>query len=117
MRRPLRCTAKLSKDEILTISPRSSALEISAIVDPAAVAGSTIADISKALERGEMVKISSFDSFAVQRKGRRIGCNPKTRQEVPISLPRLFHPSPALKHPTNHALAQTITSTPPQSFS
>ena len=43
-----------------------------------------IAEISEALERGEMVKISSFGSFAVRQKGQRIGRNPKTGQEVPI---------------------------------
>src|SRR5918911_1176270 len=50
---------------------------------------SVIAEISDALERGEMVKISSFGSFAVRKKGQRIGRNPKTGQEVPISPRRL----------------------------
>ena len=38
---------------------------------------SVIAEISGALERGEMVKISSFGSFAVRQKGQRVGRNPK----------------------------------------
>src|SRR5579875_3769604 len=46
---------------------------------------SVIAEISGALARGEMVKISSFGSFAVRQKGQRMGRNPKTGQEVPIS--------------------------------
>jgi integration host factor subunit alpha len=37
---------------------------------------SVIAEISNALERGEMVKISSFGSFAVRQKGQRIGRKP-----------------------------------------
>src|SRR5919198_5728935 len=68
---------------------------------------SVIAEISDALERGEMVKISSFGSFAVRKKGQRIGRNPKTGQEVPISPRRvlIFRASHALKNQINHGLA------------
>jgi len=68
---------------------------------------SVIAEISDALERGEMVKISSFGSFAVRQKGRRVGRNPKTGQEVPISPRRVlvFRASHALKDQINHGLA------------
>ena len=68
---------------------------------------SVIAEIADALERGEMVKISSFGSFAVRRKGQRIGRNPKTGQEVPISPRRVlvFRASHALKNQINQALA------------
>ena len=64
---------------------------------------SVIAEISDALERGEMVKISSFGSFAVRRKGQRIGRNPKTGKEVPISPRRVmvFKPSAILKQRIN----------------
>ena len=60
---------------------------------------SVIAEISDALERGEMVKISSFGSFSVRHKGQRVGRNPKTGQEVPISPRRVlvFRASHALK--------------------
>ena len=70
---------------------------------------SVIAEISDALERGEMVKISSFGSFAVRRKGQRIGRNPKTGQEVPISPRRVlvFRASHALKNQINRALTPT----------
>ena len=44
-------------------------------------------EVCKALERGEMVKISSFGTFQVRSKRQRIGRNPKTGEEVPI-LPR-----------------------------
>src|SRR6478736_5577176 len=70
---------------------------------------SVLAAVSEALERGEMVKISSFGSFAVRRKGQRIGRNPKTGQEVPISPRRVlvFRASHALKNQINQGLADT----------
>lgn len=69
---------------------------------------SVIAEISRALERGEMVKISSFGSFSVRQKGQRIGRNPKTGQEVPISPRRVlvFRASHALKHQINDSQGQ-----------
>lgn len=60
-------------------------------------------EISSALADGEVVKISSFGSFAVRSKGQRIGRNPKTGEEVPI-LPRrvlVFRPSQLLKKKIN----------------
>lgn len=64
---------------------------------------SILGEVSNALARGEMVKISSFGSFSVRQKGRRIGRNPKTGEEVPI-LPRrvlVFRPSHVLKNRIN----------------
>ena len=64
---------------------------------------SLLEEISGALERGEVVKISSFGSFSVRQKGQRIGRNPKTGEEVPI-LPRrvlVFRPSHVLKDRIN----------------
>lgn len=65
-------------------------------------------EISSALARGEMVKISSFGSFAVRRKGQRIGRNPKTGKEVPISPRRVlvFRASHVLKDQINTALTK-----------
>ena len=59
-----------------------------------------------------MVKISSFGSFAVRQKGQRVGRNPKTAQEVPISPRRVlvFRASHALKDQINHGLAEPIDS-------
>jgi integration host factor subunit alpha len=70
---------------------------------------SVIAEIADALERGEMVNISSFGSLAVRQKGQRVGRNPKTGQEVPISPRRVlvFRASHALKHQINNGLSQT----------
>ena len=65
-----------------------------------------IAEISGALERGEIVKISSFGSFAIRQKGQRVGRNPKTGQEVPIRPRRVlvFRASHALKDQINQGL-------------
>jgi integration host factor subunit alpha len=56
-------------------------------------------EITDCLERGETVKLSSFGSFVVRKKGQRIGRNPKTGKEVPISPRRVmvFKPSAILK--------------------
>jgi integration host factor subunit alpha len=64
-----------------------------------------INEIARALERGDIVKISSFGSFAVRRKGKRVGRNPKTGEEVPISPRRVlvFRASHTLKHQINGA--------------
>ena len=67
---------------------------------------SVLQEISDALTRGEMVKISSFGSFSVRQKGRRVGRNPKTGDEVPI-LPRkvlVFRASHVLKDRINRTL-------------
>ena len=68
---------------------------------------SVIAEIGDALERGEMVKISSFGSFTVRKKGRRVGRNPKTGMEVPIQPRRVlvFRASHVLKDLINAALS------------
>ncbi|MBM3517414.1 MAG: integration host factor subunit alpha [Alphaproteobacteria bacterium] len=58
-----------------------------------------LAEITTSLAAGDAVKISSFGSFYVREKGRRMGRNPKTGEEVPI-LPRrvlVFRPSHVLK--------------------
>lgn len=70
---------------------------------------SVLDEISDALARGEMVKISSFGSFQVRQKGQRIGRNPKTGEEVPI-LPRrvlVFRASHVLKNRINEVLSAT----------
>ncbi len=66
-------------------------------------------EIAEALARGEMVKVSSFGSFAVRKKGRRIGRNPKTGKEVPINPRRVlvFRASHVLKDQINSALSKS----------
>lgn len=63
-------------------------------------------EISAAIERGETVKISSFGTFSVRDKKLRIGRNPKTGEEVPITPRRVvtFHASHVLKDQINKAL-------------
>ena len=60
-------------------------------------------EIADTLVTGENVKISSFGSFSIREKGERIGRNPKTGVEVPIS-PRkvlVFKASHVLKDQIN----------------
>ena len=63
-------------------------------------------EISASIIRGESVKLSSFGSFVVRSKGERVGRNPKTGEEVPISPRRVmvFKPSNVLKQRINSAL-------------
>ncbi len=68
---------------------------------------SVLDEISAALVRGEIVKVSSFGSFSVREKGQRVGRNPKTGEEVPI-LPRrvlVFRASHVLKNRINESLS------------
>ncbi len=76
---------------------------------------SVIAEIARALERGDIVKISSFGSFAVRHKGQRVGRNPKTGQEVPISPRRVlvFRASHTLKHLINGAQSRFASASAP----
>ena len=47
-------------------------------------------EIADCLERGETVKLSSFGSFVVRKKGQRMGRNPKTGKAVPIPPRRVM---------------------------
>jgi integration host factor subunit alpha len=62
-----------------------------------------LAEISETLVRGENVKLSSFGSFLVRSKSERIGRNPKTGVEVPITPRRVmvFKPSNIMKSRVN----------------
>jgi len=55
--------------------------------------------MSDALVEGDTVKISSFGSFSVRQKNERIGRNPKTGVEVPITSRKVltFRASHVLK--------------------
>ncbi|KGM48722.1 integration host factor subunit alpha [Pseudooceanicola atlanticus] len=60
---------------------------------------SILSHLSDALVEGEQVKISSFGTFSVRDKAARVGRNPKTGEEVPISPRRVltFRPSHLMK--------------------
>ncbi len=62
-------------------------------------------EVAAALLDGGNVKLSSFGSFMLRKKGLRVGRNPKTGVEVPIA-PRTvltFRPSQLLRERINEA--------------
>ncbi|WP_417628000.1 integration host factor subunit alpha [Pararhodobacter aggregans] len=67
--------------------------------ESAALVEAVIQYMSDALVEGEQVKISSFGTFSVRSKAERLGRNPKTGEEVPISPRRVlsFRPSHLMK--------------------
>ena len=76
--------------------------------DSATLVETVLGEIVDALTRGETVKISSFGSFSVRQKGKRVGRNPKTGEEVPI-LPRrvlVFRASHVLKNKINRTMTK-----------
>ena len=56
-------------------------------------------EITDTLMKGEAVKLSSFGNFVVRKKNKRLGRNPKTGKEAPISPRRVlvFKPSRVMK--------------------
>lgn len=67
--------------------------------ESAALVEMVLEEVCDTIASGEPVKISSFGSFLVRGKNERVGRNPKTGEEVPIS-PRkvtVFKPSNVLK--------------------
>ena len=79
--------------------PRNESAEIVELV---------LREIVSSLERGHTVKLSSFGSFGIRNKGQRIGRNPKTGQEVPITPRRVlvFRASNIMKQRINEALSR-----------
>jgi len=78
--------------------PRNESAEIVELV---------LREIVSSLERGDQVKLSSFGSFGIREKGERIGRNPKTGQEVPITPRRVlvFRASNIMKQRINESLS------------
>ena len=74
--------------------------------ESASLVEAVLNEISESLVRGENVKLSSFGSFVVRSKNERIGRNPKTGEEVPISPRRVmvFKPSNVLKQKINDTM-------------
>ena len=56
-------------------------------------------ELRKALEQGDIVKLSGFGNFQLRDKPQRPGRNPKTGEEIPITKRRVvtFHASQKLK--------------------
>ncbi|MBQ0817932.1 MAG: integration host factor subunit alpha [Methyloceanibacter sp.] len=82
--------------------PRNESAEIVELV---------LREIVVSLERGDPVKLSSFGSFGIRNKGQRIGRNPKTGQEVPITPRRVlvFRASNIMKQRINESLSRGET--------
>ncbi len=61
--------------------------------------------ITDRLAEGATIKISNFGSFSVRHKRTRMGRNPKTGEEAPISARRVvvFRPAQKLNHRVNHS--------------
>ncbi len=76
--------------------------ECNALVD------AVIDEITLALEQGDSVKLSSFGTFSLRGKKERIGRNPKTGIEVPISSRTVlsFNASNLLKSKVNEHLSK-----------
>jgi len=58
--------------------------------ESSAMIESILSHITKSLVDGENVKISGFGTFVLRDKGERIGRNPKTGVEVPITPRRVL---------------------------
>jgi integration host factor subunit alpha len=75
-------------------------------------------EIIDSVARGETVKLSSFGTFTVRKKGKRMGRNPKTGVAAPIPPRRvvIFKASPVMKQRINAncpqgRLEKTLTET------
>lgn len=68
--------------------------------DAASMIESILGHMTEALIGGENVKISGFGTFVLRDKGERIGRNPKTGIEVPITPRRVltFRASQGMRH-------------------
>ena len=77
-----------------------------------------LAKMSDALAKGENVKISGFGSFVLRDKNERIGRNPKTGIEVPITPRRVvsFRASQLLKEQVAKAGLVIASETPNESL-
>ena len=66
-------------------------------------------EISACIVGGESVKLSSFGSFIVRKKGERVGRNPKTGDVVPITPRRvlIFRASNIMKERVNSSLVNS----------
>jgi integration host factor subunit alpha len=71
--------------------------------DSADLVKSVLDAMAEAVATGENVKLSSFGTFIVRSKKGRVGRNPKTGQEVPITPRRVlvFRPSAVMKNRVN----------------
>ncbi|MFK4871083.1 integration host factor subunit alpha [Novosphingobium sp. PhB57] len=92
----MRSTDTLTRAEIAEAIHRKLGLSRS---ESLAMVEAILQHMSEALSEGENVKISGFGTFLLRDKGERIGRNPKTGVEVPITPRRVmtFRASQMLK--------------------
>jgi len=76
--------------------------------ESATLVESVINEIIDALIRGESVKLAGFGTFTLRDKNERVGRNPKTGEEVPITPRRVltFKPSQVMRERVNAALSK-----------
>ena len=82
-----------------------------------ALVDAVINEVIQALEAGDTVKLSSFGTFSLRRKKQRVGRNPKTGVEVPITSRTVlsFNASNILKAKVNDTLSgRPVGTTIPQ---
>ncbi len=77
--------------------------------ESAALVEAVIDQIIDALIRGEVVKLAGFGTFTLRDKNERIGRNPKTGEEVPITPRRVltFKPSQMMRDRVDAALSKS----------
>ncbi len=75
--------------------------------ESSALVESVIEHVSAALETGQQVKLAGFGTFSLRDKKERIGRNPKTGEEVPITSRRVlvFKPSQVLRERVDSSLS------------
>jgi integration host factor subunit alpha len=73
-----------------------------------------LSEISTSLSEGQTVKLSSFGSFGIRQKSERVGRNPKTGKEVPITPRRVlvFRPSNVMKERINAGVKRKAAAEP-----
>ena len=78
--------------------------------ESSALVESVLDHVSGALEKGEHVKLAGFGTFSLRDKKQRIGRNPKTGEEVPITPRRVlvFKPSQVLRERVDSALSPKV---------
>jgi integration host factor subunit alpha len=75
------------------------------LTESSALVELVLEEIKNTIARGETVKLSSFGTFTIRKKGQRMGRNPKTRVDAPISARRVvvFKASAIMKQRINVA--------------
>lgn len=106
-------TKTLTRAELANAVYREIGLSLS---ESTQLVDAVLDEISAALKEGNQVKLSSFGTFKLRRKNERIGRNPKTGVEVPIT-PRTvltFHTSNILKARINETGDNNAAGAAPQ---